>query len=75
MKSARWIVTYIVAASVGLWFALFLSMKFVAPARAQQAPAAQAPQNGDLPPEFMQDAAIPTAPGQIPPAPTEPPPE
>ncbi|MBC7371388.1 MAG: pilus assembly protein PilP [Bdellovibrionaceae bacterium] len=74
MKSVRWIVTYIVAASIGLWFALFLSLKLVSTARAQQpppAPVSQAPQNGDLPPEFQDSTATGSA---IPPAPTEPPP-
>jgi type IV pilus assembly protein PilP len=84
VKSARWIVSYILAASVGLWFALFLSLKFIAPARAQQPPAAAQmpppPGTGELPPEFAQGAAAavpatPPAAGTIPPPPTEPPPD
>lgn len=79
MKSARWIVTYIVAASVGLWFALFLSLKFVSLASAQNSPTqaapTQIPQNGDLPPEFQQNLPPNGTENSIPPAPTEPPPK
>ena len=64
MKSTRWVFTYIVMASVGLWLALFMSLRFVATSSAQTPPP---PSMGDLPPEFAQEAA------PIPPPPNEPP--
>lgn len=68
MRSTRWLVTYVVAASVGLWLALFLSLKFVTPAHSQStvesppSPTASPDQNppppdeGDLPPEFLEES-------------------
>lgn len=71
MKSARWVITYIVVASLGLWAAFFMSLKFMTPGLAQtpevgQAQRVEPPSPGDLPPEFVQDT-------QIPPPPTQPP--
>lgn len=67
MKSTRWMITYIVMASIGLWGAFFMSLKFMTPGRAQT-PAMEAPSAGDLPPEFMQETQAP-----IPPPPNQPP--
>lgn len=50
MKSVRWMASYILVASFGLWLAFVVSMKFMTPAHSQDAPAA-----GDLPAEFMKD--------------------
>lgn len=50
MKSVRWMVSYILVASLGLWLAFAVSMKFIGPAQSQEAPS-----NGDLPPEFMKE--------------------
>lgn len=50
MKSVRWIVSYILVASLGLWLAFAVSMKFMAPAHSQEAPA-----NGDLPADFLKE--------------------
>lgn len=74
MKSVRWMLTYILVASVGLWMAFAMSMKFMTPARSQQAPDA-----GELPAEFMKEtgATPPSPPAEIPPppaSPVEPPP-
>lgn len=68
MKSVRWMVSYILVASLGLWLAFAVSMKFMAVAHSQEAPAQvpaqaqapasaapQAPGSGDLPPEFMKE--------------------
>ncbi|WII73421.1 pilus assembly protein PilP [Bdellovibrio sp. 22V] len=65
MKSVRWMVSYIVVASLGLWLAFAVSMKFMAPAYSQETPA-----NGDLPPDFMKEVEQ----TQVPPAGTTPPP-
>lgn len=78
MKSSRWVISYIVAASIGLWFAFFLSIKFVTPAHSQETPSAQnqkppAPGSGDLPPEFVDEVQKSPPAGVIPPPPTEPP--
>jgi len=84
VKSTRWVMTYIVVASLGLWGALFMSLKFMTPGHAQ-APGANPsspqeigpPSAGDLPPEFVQEAQggkpAPTGGGAIPPPPTQPP--
>ncbi|UXR64639.1 pilus assembly protein PilP [Bdellovibrio bacteriovorus] len=73
MKSVRWIVSYILVASLGLWLAFAVSMKFMAPAHSQDAPS-----NGDLPAEFMKEVEstqVPPAGGTTPPpAATTPPP-
>ena len=50
MKSVRWMMSYILVASLGLWLAFAVSMRFMAPAHSQNAPS-----NGDLPPEFMKE--------------------
>lgn len=50
MKSVRWMLSYILVASLGLWLAFAVSMKFMAPAHSQEAPSA-----GDLPPEFLKE--------------------
>lgn len=79
MKSTRWVITYIVMASVGLWVAFFMSLKFMTPGHTQTPEAGQvqkmeAPAPGDLPPEFLQETQnAPPANGQIPPPPTQPP--
>lgn len=65
MKSVRWILSYILVASLGLWLAFVVSMKFMAPAHSQDAPA-----NGDLPAEFMKEVEstqVPPAGGTTPP--------
>nr|BFD62052.1 hypothetical protein BdHM001_07330 [Bdellovibrio sp. HM001] len=77
MKSVRWIVSYILVASLGLWLAFAVSMKFMAPAHSQDAPS-----NGDLPAEFLKEvestqvppagAAPPAAAKEVPPPPAEP---
>ncbi|MBO9666858.1 MAG: pilus assembly protein PilP [Bdellovibrio sp.] len=74
MKSVRWMVSYIIVASLGLWLAFAVSMKFMAPAHSQTAPS-----NGDLPPEFMKEVEntqVPapgtTAQPQVPPPPPPP---
>lgn len=59
MKSVRWIVSYILVASLGLWLAFAVSMKFMAPAQSQDAPTA-----GDLPADFMKEIEA----TQVPPA-------
>lgn len=59
MKSVRWIVSYILVASLGLWLAFAVSMKFMAPAQSQEAPS-----NGDLPADFMKEVEA----TQVPPA-------
>lgn len=59
MKSVRWLVSYILVASLGLWLAFAVSMKFMTPARSQEAPA-----NGDLPADFMKEVEQ----TQVPPA-------
>lgn len=51
MKSARWFVSYILMASLGLWGAFALSSYFMAPAHSQE----EAPSSGDLPPEFLKE--------------------
>ncbi len=71
MKSTRWVLSYVVAASVGLWLAFFLSLKFVVPAYSQAKP--EAPSSGDLPPEFAKEAPKQLSPGAIPPPPSQPP--
>lgn len=50
MKSVRWMFSYILVAVLGLWMAFAVSMKFMTPARAQNAPA-----SGELPAEFMKE--------------------
>ncbi|MDG0816719.1 pilus assembly protein PilP [Bdellovibrio svalbardensis] len=50
MKSVRWMMSYILVASLGLWLAFAVSMKFMAPAHSQEAPS-----SGDLPPEFLKE--------------------
>lgn len=82
MKSTRWVITYIVMASVGLWVAFFMSLKFMTPGHTQTPPAGagaqrmEPPAPGDLPPEFMQETQAPPAQGEhkIPPPPNQPPP-
>lgn len=83
MKSVRWMVSYILVASLGLWLAFAVSMKFMAPAHSQEAPT-----SGELPPEFMKEVentqvpppsstpppvqnSVPTPPPAVPPPPTE----
>lgn len=50
MKSVRWMISYILVASLGLWLAFAVSMKFMAPAHSQGAPS-----SGELPAEFMKE--------------------
>lgn len=81
MKSTRWMITYIVMASVGLWAALFMSLKLMTPGHAQTPPPTgqvqkmEPPSPGDLPPEFVQETQTPSAGGgnKIPPPPNQPP--
>lgn len=61
----RWFVSYILVASLGLWLAFAVSMKFMTPAGAQGAPS-----SGDLPAEFLKDVES----TQVPSAPAPPPP-
>ncbi|WP_413558398.1 pilus assembly protein PilP [Bdellovibrio sp. HCB209] len=78
MKSVRWMMSYIVVAALGLWLAFAVSTKFMAPAHSQEQPpppgappAAQSPpgpNNGDLPPEFMNEVNQ-AQPGGAPPPP------
>ncbi|MBS1971194.1 MAG: pilus assembly protein PilP [Bdellovibrionales bacterium] len=67
-------------ASVGLWVAFFMSLKFMTPGHTQTPPAGagaqkmEPPSPGDLPPEFMQETQqAPQGGGNIPPPPTQPP--
>lgn len=71
MKSSRWVTSYVIAASVGLWMAFFLSLKFVVPAHSQAKP--EAPSSGDLPPEFSGESQKQLPSGAIPPPPSQPP--
>jgi type IV pilus assembly protein PilP len=63
VKSLKWMISYTLVAAVGLWLAFFASMRFITPAHSQNAPS-----NGDLPPEFMQEVEK----GQVPPPPGPP---
>ncbi|WP_413944132.1 pilus assembly protein PilP [Bdellovibrio sp. HCB-162] len=72
MKSVRWIVSYILVASLGLWLAFAVSVKFMAPAHSQETPS-----NGDLPADFLKEVEstqVPPA-GATPPKPGTPPPQ
>lgn len=69
MKSVRWMVSYILVAVVGLGLAFAVSVRFMAPAHSQGAPA-----SGDLPPEFMKEVEstqVPPEQGQVPPPPPQ----
>ncbi len=61
MKSVRWMLSYILVASLGLWLAFAVSMKFMAPAHSQEAPS-----SGDLPPEFLKEVEATQVPSGIP---------
>lgn len=50
MKSVRWMVSYILVASLGLWLAFAVSVKFMSPAHSQEAPA-----SGELPADFLKE--------------------
>ncbi|WP_340596247.1 pilus assembly protein PilP [Bdellovibrio sp. GT3] len=87
MKSVRWIMSYIIVAALGLWLAFAVSAKFMSPAYSQEqppmeqppGPPAAGPNNGDLPPEFMNEvnqappggAPPPAPPPNVPPANTQ----
>jgi type IV pilus assembly protein PilP len=58
MKSLRWFLSYILVSSLGLGAAFLVSVKFMAPAKSQNAPGM-----GDLPPEFMKEVESIQAPG------------
>ncbi|XGC81565.1 pilus assembly protein PilP [Bdellovibrio bacteriovorus] len=60
MKSLRWVVSYILVASLGLWAAFAVSMKFMTPASAQ----GNAPASGDLPAEFLKEMESTQVPGK-----------
>jgi type IV pilus assembly protein PilP len=70
-------------ASVGLWGAFFMSLRFMTPGHAQtpnsnQTQKIESPASGDLPPEFLQEPQQGVPPpnggdGKIPPPPTQPP--
>lgn len=62
MKSVRWIISYILVASLGLWLAFAVSMKFIGSVQSQEAPG-----NGDLPPEFMKEVEATQVPQEGPP--------
>jgi len=68
VKSVRWMISYILVASLGLWLAFAVSMRFMTPAHSQNPPAAApgaasgAPTSGDLPPEFMNETGAPPQP-------------
>lgn len=64
MKSVRWMVSYILVASLGLWLAFAVSIKFMAPAHSQSAP-----ESGALPPEFTKEVEASQVP--VPPPPPE----
>jgi type IV pilus assembly protein PilP len=71
VKSVRWMVSYILVAVIGLGLAFAVSVRFMAPAHSQGAPA-----SGDLPPEFMKEVEstqVPPPPpqGQVPPPPQQ----
>lgn len=51
MKSARWFISYVLMAGLGLWGAFALSSYFMAPAHSQE----EAPSAGELPPEFLKE--------------------
>jgi type IV pilus assembly protein PilP len=62
-------VSYILVAVIGLGLAFVVSVRFMAPAHSQGAPA-----SGDLPPEFMKEVEstqVPPAQGQVPPPPAQ----
>lgn len=65
MKSVRWMLSYILVASLGLWLAFAVSMKLMTPAHSQEAPS-----SGDLPAEFLKEVES----TQVPPNGTVPPP-
>lgn len=77
MKSVRWIVSYIIVASLGLWAAFAVSVRFMTPAYSQGGAPSQgsAPSNGDLPAEFLKEVEntqVPTGSGAqklVPPTP------
>lgn len=58
MKSVRWIMSYILVATLGLWLAFAVSMKVMTPARSQDAPG-----SGDLPAEFLKEIESAQVPG------------
>ncbi|AHI05098.1 fimbrial assembly protein [Bdellovibrio bacteriovorus W] len=58
MKSVRWIMSYILVATLGLWLAFAVSMKVMTPARSQDAPT-----SGDLPEEFLKEIESTQVPG------------
>lgn len=62
MKSVRWMLSYILVASLGLWLAFAVSARFMTPAHSQGAPA-----SGDLPADFMKEIEA----TQVPPAGTQ----
>ncbi|KYG67406.1 fimbrial assembly protein [Bdellovibrio bacteriovorus] len=65
MKSFRWFFSYLVVASLGLGLAFVVSLKFMAPARSQDAPS-----SGELPAEFLKEVEstqVPTPPNTPPP--------
>ncbi|WP_413575624.1 pilus assembly protein PilP [Bdellovibrio sp. HCB290] len=80
MKSVRWMMSYIIVAALGLWLAFAVSARFMSPAYSQEqpppaelppappaAPPAGGPNNGDLPPEFMNEINQAQPPGAPPP--------
>lgn len=72
MKSARWFVSYIVVACIGLGLAFVLSLRFIAPAHSQDTNL-EAPSSGELPPEFLNEVSKTQAPTTQAPLPAEPP--
>lgn len=70
MKSTRWVITYIVVASLGLWGALFMSLKFMTPGRAQAPEAQQGSAQSGQPPAGQPQSGGKVeapAPGDLPP--------
>jgi type IV pilus assembly protein PilP len=60
MRSWKWLLSYVTMASLGLGFALVISLKFVRAAHSQSPSNSQAPSSGDLPPEFLNETGGPT---------------
>jgi type IV pilus assembly protein PilP len=71
MRSWKWLLSYVTMASLGLGFALVISLKFVRAAHSQSPSNSQAPSSGDLPPEFLNETGGPTPAPKLSPVPAE----
>jgi type IV pilus assembly protein PilP len=67
VKSVRWMMSYILVATLGLGLAFTLSVRFMKPAHSQEGP-----NKGDLPPEFMKEIENQPGAGAPPPPPGQP---